>query len=107
MTHIEVQNWKSCSNYITYTKHTVLDLFKVCSNYTNLNYSGQKSRKQLAVYDSDTLVILKETWSESVDPEQGYDHAKFEKLRLNSVHKKNGVQVFLSSQKTHHKSPFN
>ena len=50
-----------------------------------LNYSGQESKKQLAVYDSDTLVTLKwgqgyQTWYKLVDPKQSYNHAKFGNL---------------------------
>ena len=42
-----------------------------------LNYSRQESKKQFAVYDSDTPVTLKQgqshqTQYELVDPEQGY-----------------------------------
>ena len=40
-----------------------------------LNYSGQESKKQIVVYDSDTPVTLKQdqghqTWYELVDPKQ-------------------------------------
>ena len=56
----------------------------------HLNYSGQESKKQLAVYDSDTSVTLKysqghQTWYELLDPKQGYNHAKFERSSYNSV----------------------
>ena len=39
-----------------------------------LNYSGQESKKQFAVYDSDTPVTLKQsqgqqTWHEPADPQ--------------------------------------
>ena len=42
--------------------------------------------KQLAVYDSDAPVTLKQgqshqTWYELVDPKQGYNNAKFENSR--------------------------
>ena len=55
-----------------------------------LNYSGQESRKQFAVYDSDTPVTLKQgqghqTWYDLVDLKQSHNNAKFEKPHLNSV----------------------
>ena len=55
-----------------------------------LNYSGQESKKQVAVYDPDTSVTLKQgqghqTWYVLVDPKQGCNHAKFERPPLNSV----------------------
>ena len=57
------------------------------------DYSGQKSKKQFAVYDSDTPVTLKQgqdhqTQYDLVDPKQGYNNAKSETPRLNSVCKK-------------------
>ena len=54
--------------HTSHTKHTVLDLFNVCSNdaplnYTGLhapsNYSGQESENNLEVYDSQIPVTLK------------------------------------------------
>ena len=35
-----------------------------------------------------------QTWYELVDPKQGYNNAKFEKPRLNSVHEKSTMKVF-------------
>ena len=39
-------NSHSRENYklTSHTKHTVLDLFNVCSNHAPLNYSGQESK---------------------------------------------------------------
>ena len=56
----------------------------------HLNYGGQESKKQFAVYDSDTPVTLKQSqghqkWYELVDPKQGYNNAKFGKPYSNSV----------------------
>ena len=58
------------------------------------NYNGQESEKTTCfwVYDSNTPVTLKQGWGhqiqyELVDPKQGYNNTKFEKLCLNSVHK--------------------
>ena len=50
-------------------------------------------KKQFAAYDSDTPVTLKQgqalqTWYKLVDPKQGYNHTKFERLPSNSVHVK-------------------
>ena len=65
-----------------------------------LNYNGQESKKQFAVYDSDTPVTLKygqshQTWYKLVDPKKGYNHAKIERPSLNSVWKK--AKVFVKS----------
>ena len=51
-THIHVQNYKYRVSYVSYkhtsyTKHTVLDLFNVCSNHAPLNYGGQDSKNSL------------------------------------------------------------
>ena len=52
MTHIQVQNYKNCVIYISrvqtsHTKHTVLDLFNICSNHAPQNYTGQESKNNL------------------------------------------------------------
>ena len=67
-------------------------------------YSGQKFKKQFAVYDSDTPVTFKQgqghqTGYNSVDPKQGYNllKAKFEKSHLNSVCQKANDKVFVKS----------
>ena len=52
-----------------------------------LNYSGQESKEQFAVHDSDIPVALK-----------GYNHAKFERPLLNSLPKSH-VQVFFQIRK--------
>ena len=60
-----------------------------------LSYSpsvGKKSKKQFAVYESDIPVTLKsgqghQTWYEFLNPEQGYNHTKFEGLLLNCLPK--------------------
>ena len=36
-----------------------------------------------------------QTYHENVDPDQGYNHAKFERSHLNSVQEKDKVTVFL------------
>ena len=59
-----------------------------------LNYNGQESNKQSAVYEYNTPVTLKQ-----VDSQLGYNHAKFKKPHFNSVHKKANLK-FLSNQKT-------
>ena len=63
-THIQVQNYErlcqlSCLfNTHQLHKHTVPDLFNMCSNHAPLNYSAQES-KQFAAYDSDIPGNLK------------------------------------------------
>ena len=68
-----------------------------------LNYSGQESKKQFVVYDSDTPVTLKQgqrnqTWYKLVDPKQGYYNAKFEEPRLNSVHERAHDRIWSKKQ---------
>ena len=68
-------------------------MFKLC---------GQESKKQLAVYDSDTPVSLKQgqghqTWYALVDPNQGYNHTMFEQSNFNSVREKAKVKVSVKS----------
>ena len=65
----------------------------------HLNYGGQESKKQSAVYDSDAPVTLKQdqgcqTWYEPVDTKQSCNNAKFEKSRLNSDREKANKKVF-------------
>ena len=47
--HVHIKTKKSyvSSRHISHTKHTLLDLFNVCSNHTPLNYSGQESKNNL------------------------------------------------------------
>ena len=57
----------------------------------NYKYNKQESKKQLAVHDLDIHMTLKQgkghqTWYKLVDHKYGYDHAKIERPRLNSVH---------------------
>ena len=69
-----------------------------------------KTLKTFAVYDSDKSVTLKlstghQTWYESLDHEQSYNHAKFERPPLNSVRKKAKLlKKDLSTQKKKKKS---
>ena len=65
-----------------------------------LNNGKQESKKQCAVYDSDTPVTLKQTWYELLDPKQGYNNTKFEKPRLNSVGEKADDEVFVNLRNT-------
>ena len=62
-----------------------------------------------AVYVSDTPVTLKQSqshqsWNESVNPNQSYNHAKFKRPPLNSAQEKENV-TFLSNQGTCQSSP--
>ena len=57
---------------------------------------------QIAVYDSDAPVTLKQgqdhqIWHELVDPKQGYNSAKFEKPLLNRVDEKANEKGFAKS----------
>ena len=66
---------------------------------------GNNLKKQVAVYDSDTPVTLKQgqshqTWCELVDPKQGYNNAKFEKPRSNSVRERANNKAFVKSGNT-------
>ena len=67
-----------------------------------LNYSGQESKKQFAVHDSDTSVSLKQgqgnqSWYELVDSKHGYNNINFEKPCLNSVCGKANDKAFVKS----------
>ena len=67
-----------------------------------LNYSGEESKKQFAVDDSDKSVTLKkdqgcQTWYKLVKPKLGYNHAKFEIPSLYSIYEKANTQVFVNS----------
>ena len=62
------------------------DLFNV-RKLQPLNYGEQESKKQFAVYDSNTPVILKQgyghqTWYPLVYSKQGYNNAKIEEKNL-------------------------
>ena len=53
---------------------------------------------QFAVYISDTIVTLKQsqghqTYSDKLDPKQGYNHAKFERPCFNSVPEKGNLKT--------------
>ena len=59
----------------------------------HLNYSTQESKQDFAVFISNTPVTLKQsqshqTYSDNADPEQGYNHAKFERFCFHSVWEK-------------------
>ena len=44
-----------------------------------------------------------QTYNENVDPEQGYNHAKFEWSRFNSVKEKGSIQdFFLNKENVHY-----
>ena len=96
MTHNQVQNQTKQKKSVSYapqihisqTKHRALYFFKMYVAFMHcLNYNGQESKKQFAVYDSDTPVTLKygqshQTWYKLVDPKKGYNHAKIERPQL-------------------------
>ena len=69
-------------------------------------------KQQFAVYDSDTPATLKQgqghqTLYHLVDPEQGYNDAKFEKNLARTVSVKKPAIKFLPNQKTHQLFPLN
>ena len=84
----------------------MLDLFDVCSNHAPLNYSRQETKNNLQFMILTYLL----PWNEvkvikpSIDPEQAYNHEKFEKPPLNSVPQKTNVNVLLN-EKTRHYLP--
>ena len=84
----------------SHTNHIVDNLFNVCSNHTMFKLLKTRIQNmKFAVIISDTPVTLKQsqghqTYNENVDPEQAYNHAKFERSRCNSVPEKGNHQVF-------------
>ena len=87
----------SFKTHISNPKHTVLDLFTVCSNHAPLNYIGQETKNNLQFMSLTYLWLWNsqshQTWYELLDPEQGYNHAKFEgpPININSVHQNANV----------------
>ena len=64
-----------------------------------------KTLKGNLQFDSDTIDSLKQgqghqTWYKLVDPKQGYNNAKFEKSRLNSICQRANDNVFVRSVNT-------
>ena len=100
MTHIQVQNWRKCVSYVpkahtSHTKHMVHDAFNVCSNHAlfKLQWTRifkKKFFKNCSLWFWHICNLKKDwgcqTWYELVDLEQNYNHAKFERTCLNSVH---------------------
>ena len=70
----------------------------VGSNDAPLNYSWQESKKRIHINTMQSIFLTplwlwkqsqkSSTLKENVDPEQGYNHAKFERYCLNSDQKK-------------------
>ena len=70
--------------------HVVHDLLSVCSNIQHLNYSRQELKNLKRIICKLTTVTLKQsqshqTYDENVDPNQAYNHAKFEISSIYSV----------------------
>ena len=68
--------------YIPDTSSIVCSMFLMYATIQHINYKRQESKRQCALYDSDTSVTLKQgqghpTWFDLVDSNQGYSHAKF------------------------------
>ena len=74
--------------------HTVHNLFNISHIHTIFKpHRTRIQNTQSAVYISNTPVTLKqsqghETYSDNVDPKQGYDHAKFERSCFHDVWEK-------------------
>ena len=65
-----------------------------CFNYSGQEFEGKK--KDFPVCDADTPVILKQGQGHQTNvltgrPKQSYNHAKFEKSSLKSVHEKGNI----------------
>ena len=41
-----------------------------------------------------------QTWHQLLDPKQGHNHAKLDRLPLNSIHQKANMKVFVKSENT-------
>ena len=64
MTHIQVQNWRKCVvmslKYTPVTQSIICLIFFMCvATMHCLNYSGQNSKEQFSVYDSDIPLTIK------------------------------------------------
>ena len=104
VTHIQVQSReKMCylcplNIHQSHKKNVVMTLFNIRGNHTFVNYSGQLESKK-------TICNLwfwhtcdpksRSRTSNVVHHKKNCKHAKFEKLHLNSVHKKVNVNFFI------------
>ena len=76
------------------------NLFNVCGNHTTFKLKRTRIQTtKVAVYISNTPVIFKQsqghqTYNDNVDPQQGYNHAKFERSCFNGVREKAKFKVF-------------
>ena len=69
------------------------------------HYSGQESKDQSALYDSDIPVTFKSGQGHQIEYEllgtkRGYNHAQFERPPLNSVRQKANAKVFVKLENT-------
>ena len=46
-----------------------------------------------------SMTYLWQIWYDLLNPDQGYDHAKFERNSMNSVHQKANIKVLVKSEK--------
>ena len=88
------------SIHACHTDDIVHILFNACSNQTAFKLQWIRIHiTQFAACISDTPVTLKhsqghQTHNENKDSRQGYNHAKFERSRLNGVREKANAKVF-------------
>ena len=82
-----------------------LIFFNVHNNHATFTLRWTKSKQQIAVYDSDTPVTLRQGQGHQTlyaleDPKQNYNYTKFENPHLNNVHEKANDKVFVKSGNT-------
>ena len=88
----------------SHTNHLVHNLFTLSSNHTTFKLQRTRIKNmQFAVYISDTSVTLTQseghqTYSNSVNPKQGYNHKKFERSCFNGVQEKAKFKGFFFFQ---------
>ena len=79
-----------------------LIFFNVCSNHAPLNHSGQGSKNNLQILILIYLTLKghqgHQSCNELLDPEQGYNHTKFERPPVNSVCQRANIKVLVISE---------
>ena len=97
-----------CAGHI---KHTVHNLFNVCSNWTMIKLPWTRKKKKSSFCFWHTFDLEQgqgqQTWYEFEDPKQGNNHAKFERSHYNGIWEKANVEVFFSSKDMCELSPMN
>ena len=85
--------------HTSHTKHTALGLF-VCSNHApfKLQWKVIFTKKCSSWFWHTSDLEVSSSSSNLLDPKQGYNHAKFERLPLNSVHQETNIKVSVNSE---------